>query len=248
MVTGAAQGIGQAIVRRLVDEGAFVCAFDLHTEVLEAQARELNADEERVRCMVVDVSRHAEVDGAIAQIECAHPIDGLVNAAGVLTPASFAATTPAMWMDTFNVNAHGTFFVSHCVGMRMVERRAGAIVNVASNAGSSPRVNMASYCASKAAVLMLTRCMGLELGQHGIRCNSVSPGSTRTPMLERLTGGSDAAHDNLIQGDLATFKTGIPLGRVALPQDIAEGVLFLLSDEARHITMHDLVIDGGATF
>ncbi|MGH3239893.1 MAG: SDR family oxidoreductase, partial [Spirillospora sp.] len=106
--------------------------------------------------------------------------------------------------------------------------------------GGVPRGGMAAYAASKAAAAHLTRCLGLEMAPHGVRCNIVSPGSTDTPMLRALGAG------DVIAGDAAAFRTGIPLGRIAAPADIAEAVLFLLSERARHITMHELYVDGGA--
>jgi 2,3-dihydro-2,3-dihydroxybenzoate dehydrogenase len=106
---------------------------------------------------------------------------------------------------------------------------------------------MSAYCASKAAAAMLTRCMGLELARSGVRCNVVSPGSTDTPMLRAIAEGPEERARLLIEGDLGRHRLGIPLGRIASPDDIAAGVAFLLSEEAKHVTMHELLIDGGAT-
>jgi 2,3-dihydro-2,3-dihydroxybenzoate dehydrogenase len=101
---------------------------------------------------------------------------------------------------------------------------------------------MAAYAASKAAATLFTKCLGLELAEHGIRCNVVSPGSTDTAMQRGLQ-----TLDAAVAGDLGRYRVGIPLGRVADPADVADSVLFLASDRARHITMHDLYVDGGAT-
>jgi 2,3-dihydro-2,3-dihydroxybenzoate dehydrogenase len=124
-----------------------------------------------------------------------------------------------------------------------VPRGAGAIITVSSNAGGVPRTNMAAYAASKAAATMFTRCLGLELARSGIRCNVVSPGSTGTAMQQVL----GAAPEAVIAGDPGSYRVGIPLGRIADPADIADAVVFLASDQARHITMQDLYVDGGAT-
>lgn len=105
---------------------------------------------------------------------------------------------------------------------------------------------MAAYAASKAAAAAFTRCLGLELARHGIRCNVVAPGSTDTPMLTGMYHDTDAARHS-IDGVPADFRVGIPLGKLARPADVADAVAFLLSDRAGHITMHDLVVDGGAT-
>ena len=128
----------------------------------------------------------------------------------------------------------------------MVLRRAGSLVTVASNAGGMPRTGMGAYAASKAAADMLTRCFGLELARHGIRCNVVSPGSTDTPMQRRLwTGEDDRAR--VIAGTPEQFRVGIPLGRLVEPADIADAVLFLASRQARPITLPNLFVVGGPT-
>ena len=137
------------------------------------------------------------------------------------------------------------FRVSRAVARRMVPRGAGSIVTVASNAGGVPRSGMAAYGASKAAAAMFTKSLGLELAPHGIRCNVVAPGSTDTPMLRGMWTDERGA-EAVIGGDLETFKVGIPLGRIAAAQDVADAVAFLVSDRARHITMQVLYVDGGA--
>ena len=124
--------------------------------------------------------------------------------------------------------------------------RGWALVIVGSNAGGIPRHGMGPYAASKAAAAMLARCLGLELAPHGIRCNIVAPGSTLTPMQTGMWADDQGAA-RVIAGDPASFRTGIPLGKLATPQDIAHAAMFLLSDQAGHVTMADLYVDGGAT-
>jgi 2,3-dihydro-2,3-dihydroxybenzoate dehydrogenase len=159
-------------------------------------------------------------------------------------PGSVVDTTDDAWDRMFAVNTTGVFLVSRAVARRMLPRATGSIVTVASNAAGVPRAGMAAYGASKAAAASFTRSLGLELAPHGIRCNVVAPGSTDTPMLREL--GPDADR-RVIAGDPDSFKAGIPLGRIAAPDDVADAVRFLVSDRARHITMHDLYVDGGAT-
>ncbi|KYF48969.1 2,3-dihydro-2,3-dihydroxybenzoate dehydrogenase, partial [Sorangium cellulosum] len=166
--------------------------------------------------------------------------------AGVLRVSSALALTDEDWERTFAVNTRGVFNVGRAVARRMVPRRSGSIVTVGSNAARTPRVNMSAYAASKAAAAQWTKCLGLELAQHDIRCNVVSPGSTDTPM-QRALWADDRGAEAVIAGNPAAFKLGIPLRRIATAEDVAAAVLFLLSDEARHITMHDLCVDGGAT-
>ncbi|MGH8089238.1 MAG: SDR family oxidoreductase, partial [Stenotrophomonas sp.] len=129
---------------------------------------------------------------------------------------------------------------------RMVPRGRGAIVTIASNSAGTARTEMAAYAASKAAATMFTRCLGLELAPHGIRCNIVAPGSTLTPMQTGMWADADGAQ-RVIDGSLPTYKPGIPLRKLATPDDIAQAVMFLLSNQAGHITMSDLYVDGGAT-
>jgi 2,3-dihydro-2,3-dihydroxybenzoate dehydrogenase len=138
------------------------------------------------------------------------------------------------------------FHVARALARRMKERRRGALVTVSSNAAGIPRHAMAAYAASKAAATMFTRCLGLELAPFGIRCNIVAPGSTLTPMQTGMWADESGA-EKVIAGSLETFKAGIPLGKLATPQEVAEAVVFLLSDRAGHITMSDLYVDGGAT-
>lgn len=157
------------------------------------------------------------------------------------------ARAPESGLDrAFAVNAGGVWSTARAVAPGMRRRRRGAIVTVSSNAGTTPRIGLAPYCASKAAATMLTLSVGLELAPHGIRCNVVSPGSTDTPMLHALLGG--ASPERSIHGDASAFRLGIPLGRIAEPQDVADVVLFLLSDRARHVTLQNIRVDGGATF
>lgn len=175
-------------------------------------------------------------------------MDIVVNVAGILRSSEVVELTDEDWAATFAVNTDGVFHVSRAAARRMTERGAGSIVTVASNAAGVPRAGMAAYAASKAAAVMFTKCLGLEVAARGVRCNTVSPGSTLTDMQRALwNGDAEAAARRVVEGDLATHRTGIPLGRIAEPSDVADAVVFLVSDRARHITMHDLYVDGGAT-
>ncbi|MQA98651.1 MAG: SDR family oxidoreductase, partial [Streptosporangiales bacterium] len=119
---------------------------------------------------------------------------------------------------------------------------------VASNAGGVPRSGMAAYAASKAAAAQFTRCLGLEVGAYGIRCNIVAPGSTDTPMLRSLWPDPEdpAGAAGTIDGDPSAYRVGIPLRRIATPEDVAAAVAFLVSPHSRHITLQELYVDGGA--
>ncbi|MFI5806409.1 2,3-dihydro-2,3-dihydroxybenzoate dehydrogenase [Streptomyces sp. NPDC051561] len=250
LVTGAGQGIGEAVVRALVARGATVAATDRAPEGIASLAETLTKEDGsgKVVAYPLDVTDSGAVDGTVARVEAElGPLDLLVNVAGILRTAPATELTDQDWSDTFAVNTTGVFHTSRAAAARMTERRKGCIVTVASNAAGIPRTGMAAYAASKAAAAMFTKCLGLEVARSGVRCNVVAPGSTDTPMQRGMWEGKPDAEQGVIQGDLASYRTGIPLGRIARPSDIADAVLFLASDRARHITMQDIYVDGGAT-
>ncbi|MBQ0826977.1 2,3-dihydro-2,3-dihydroxybenzoate dehydrogenase [Streptomyces tagetis] len=247
LVTGAGQGIGAAVVTALVAEGARVVATDRTAEGVTALAAEHPG---RVTARTLDVTDAADAEAVVGEAEAAlGPLDIAVNVAGVLCHADVVDLADEEWAAVFAVNSTGVFHVSRAAARRMTARGRGSIVTVASNAAGVPRAGLSAYAASKAAAVMFTKCLGLEVAGHGVRCNTVSPGSTLTDMQRALwTRGQEAASARrVIEGDLASYRTGIPLGRIADPADIADAVVFLASDRARHITMHDLYVDGGAT-
>jgi 2,3-dihydro-2,3-dihydroxybenzoate dehydrogenase len=246
VVTGAAQGIGAAVTAVLAADGASVAALDVNAAGVEETAAKLRAEGYPVYGYAVDVRDAGAVDAVVARIEAERgPIGILVTVAGVLRTGTVIGSTDADWADVFAVNLFGVVHCCRSVARRMVPRRAGAIVTVGSNAGGVPRIGMAAYAASKAAVAQFTRCLGLELAGHGIRCNVVAPGSTDTAM-QRSMWTSDADAEAVVRGSLPLYKVGIPLGRIADPYDVAGAVVFLASDFARHITMQELYVDGGA--
>ena len=247
VVSGAAQGIGQAVALGLAKHGVPVVALDVQADGLQRLAAEADAERLPVQTRVLDVSDGAAVRTAIDQIETQHgPIGMLANVAGVLRLGSVQALSDEDWLHCFNVNTHGVFHLSRAVAARLQARRSGSIVTVGSNAAAVPRAQMAAYAASKAAAHQFTLCLALELAPHGVRCNLVAPGSTDTPMQRQLWTDAQAA-ERIVRGSLESFRNGIPLGRIAEPADVAEAVLFLLSNAARHITLHTLTVDGGAT-
>ncbi|AKF08719.1 SDR family oxidoreductase [Sandaracinus amylolyticus] len=239
LVTGAASGIGAAVTAALVREGGRVVAIDRDERAPfdHPAISRYRADVRDARALVDIVERAERELGAI---------DGLVHAAGVLSLGAICDAPDDALRDALAVNVEGLWSISRALAPRMIRRARGAIVTISSNAGSTPRVGMGAYCASKAAATMLTQCLALELAPHGIRCNVVSPGSTDTPMLRRMLDG--ASPSELVRGRPGAFKLGIPLGRVATPDDVAQVALFLLSERARHVTLQDVRVDGGATF
>ncbi|MFE5808708.1 2,3-dihydro-2,3-dihydroxybenzoate dehydrogenase [Streptomyces sp. NPDC056491] len=255
LVTGAGQGIGEAVVRTLFRLGASVAATDISAKAVTALAAELGSQTGRVpaagvgavRAYELDVTDPAAVGRTVALIgRQLGPVDILVNVAGILRAVPVTELTDEDWAATFAVNVQGVFFTSRAVVPAMAERGSGSVITVASNAAGIPRTGMSAYAASKAAAVMFTKCLGLEYARSGVRCNIVAPGSTDTPMQWGLWKDPQAPA-RVLDGDLASYRTGIPLGRIADPQDIADAVVFLASDQARHITMQDLYVDGGAT-
>ena len=150
------------------------------------------------------------------------------------------------WNACLDVNVTGPFHLIQQWAPVFKAQRRGAIVNIASNAAVVPRIGMLAYCTSKAAMAAMSQTVALELAPFGVRCNIVSPGSTDTPMLAGMLG-DPAGQRRLVEGLPEQYKLGIPLGKIGRPDDIADAVLFLASDQAGHITMQQIVIDGGAT-
>lgn len=242
LVTGAAGGIGVALVRLLRDSGCRVIA----TDVCAPQAAGTQPAEDG-DARALDVTDSAAVNSLVDAVERdIGPIDFGVNVAGVLQFGTVDSIDDDAWRRTFAVNADGVFYLSRALARVMTPRRRGAIVTVGSNAAGVPRHAMAAYGASKAAAAMFMRCLGLELAPLGIRCNSVAPGSTLTPMQTGMWADA-SGEQRVIDGIPEDYKAGIPLGKLAQPDDVANAVMFLLSEQAGHIVMGDIYVDGGAT-
>ncbi|MEU0492366.1 2,3-dihydro-2,3-dihydroxybenzoate dehydrogenase [Nocardiopsis changdeensis] len=248
LVTGAASGIGAAVARGAAERGAAVAVFDRDPAALDSVAGSLADAGLDVAAVAGDVRSPDDARRAVEAVRDRWgPPDHLVNAAGIMRPGPARDLSEADWDESLDVNAKGVFVMSRAVVGDMVARSRGSIVTVASNAAGTARAGMAAYAASKAAAEMFTKCLGLEVAGHGVRCNVVAPGSTDTPMLRALWRASGADPRGTLDGTPEAYRVGIPLRRIASPDDIADSVLFLLSDRAAHITMHTLTVDGGAT-
>jgi 2,3-dihydro-2,3-dihydroxybenzoate dehydrogenase len=176
-------------------------------------------------------------------------LDVLVNAAGIVSsgPTSrgrVIGISEADWDRIIDVNLLGTVYCAQAAARHMMRQRAGCIVNIASVAGVIPRINSAAYGVSKAGVRMFTKCLALELARHGVRVNAVAPGPIDTPML----GPSDdpKIRVRFVEGSPEVFRLGVPLGRLGQPEDVASAIVYLASEEARHITGAILNVDGMA--
>lgn len=247
LVVGAAQGIGRATAVTLARSGHRVVLADRDPAGLRKTAALLG---DSTPTYPIDIRDRDAVDFAVGAIEDEHgPITGLAHVAGVFTTGSVLDAEPDEWQRMLDINVTGLVSVLRAVGRSMRERRSGSIVVVGSNSAGVPRMGMGAYGSSKAAATMIVRILGLELAEYGIRANIVAPGSTDTAMQRSLWDDpdDDTGARGAIDGDPAQFKVGIPLGRIAEPEDIADAIDFLLSDRARHITMQALYVDGGAT-
>jgi 2,3-dihydro-2,3-dihydroxybenzoate dehydrogenase len=249
IVTGAAQGIGEGVARALAAEGAQLLLADRSAAQLAALAEELRAGGAEVVDQAVDLADAAQ---AAAMVErCAESfgrVDALVNVAGVFRAAPILELSLDDYDIVQAVNTRAVFVTTQAAGRHMARAGSGCVVTIASNAALLPRVQQGAYCTSKAAVAHLTRCFALELAQYGIRCNSVLPGAADTPMVQQLRATMRPGDvDETVAGSIEKFRPGIPLGRLAPVEQIVNAVLYLLSDQAAHITMHDMVVDGGGS-
>jgi len=231
VVTGGSSGIGRAVVQLFAEEGARVVAAARRPALLEETHDELIARSLNVRTRVTDVRVPADVRALIDEtVESFSRLDVLVNCAGVGRLDPLLDLSEDAWRDTFQTNLDGAFFASQAAARHMAAHGGGAIVNVASIdafVAESPAVH---YCASKAAMVMMTKCFAHELGHLGIRCNAVAPGVTMTPMI-----GGDPNFGHMAPPYLAR----IPARRFSAPQEQARVVAFLASDDASY------VMDGG---
>ncbi|MFV0523537.1 MAG: SDR family NAD(P)-dependent oxidoreductase [Acidimicrobiales bacterium] len=235
VVTGAASGIGLAITRRLVAEGARVVAGDVSAEGLKALDVELGG---QVRTMVGDVTVEADVEALAATcVDTYGRLDAGFNVAGGSRPALIVDMTADDWDFTVDLCLKGVFLGIKHEARRMIEAGTkGAIVNIASLNSRVPMFFGAAYSAAKAGVASLGRSAALELGEHGIRVSTVSPGLTETPLVAGMTG-LPQVYD--------AFMERIPLQRPAAPEDIAAAALFLASADGAYVSGANLFVDGG---
>jgi 2,3-dihydro-2,3-dihydroxybenzoate dehydrogenase len=246
LITGAAKGIGKAVVEKYSESNYRVVALDKAYEKQEPLDLKKTGSESYE--IGLDVSDQKAVLNIVEAVEKqVGPIDILVSVAGIFESMSIEETSLETWNRIFQVNTTGVFNVTKAVAQKMKDRKAGSIVVVSSNASKYPRMGMSAYASSKAAVSMYTKCLALEMADHNIRCNIVSPGSTDTDMQRQLWNGAETVPSSVLEGDLSTYRLGIPLKKIAEADEVAELIYFMASDKAGHITMEEVTLDGGAT-
>lgn len=233
IVTGASSGIGAQIAEQLLKAGAEVVTADLNPVTVPQAAR-------HVTCDISNVDQVAQL------IRIAHDhlggIDLLFSNAGVGSTTSVVDATVEEWDRVFAVNARGTFLCAKFVLPHMLAQGYGVIINIASVAGMVGLRDRASYCASKGAVIALTKQIAVQYAGTGIRCNCVSPGTVNSPWVNRLLADAENPREAL-----ASLIARQPIGRLGEPGEIAAAALYLASDEAAFITGTSFVVDGGLT-
>src|SRR3954468_18073999 len=228
--TGAGSGIGAAVAGRLAAEGAELLLADAAADRVREVAEALG---DAVAWVALDVRDEEAVRAATGDL------DVLVNVAGVGSTTSAPDTPLEVWEDVFAVNARGTFLCCKHAIPGMVARGGGTIVNIGSVAGLVGLRNRAAYCASKGAVIALTRALAVDHVGDGVRVNVVCPGTVDSPWVQRLVHDAGESLDAL--------RARQPMGRLGTPDEIADAVLYLASDAAAFVTGSSLVIDGGLT-
>lgn len=247
LVTGAGSGIGEAIARLYAAQGASVIIGDIRLEAANTVAAAIEQQGGKASALALDVADEAQVQAALQQIVSTHTrLDILVNNAGVSHVGNILETSVDDWERVMRVNAQGVFLCAR-EGVRQMLAQApagGVIINLASVAGLVGVERRLPYSASKGAVLSITRSIAIDYATQGIRCNAICPGTVHTPFVEGYLARSFAGREDEERQKLHARQ---PIGRMGLPDEIANAALYLASDEAAFATGSALVIDGGWT-
>ena len=249
LLTGAGGGIGLAVARAYLQQGARCTVVDIAPGPSAGYAEATAGFEDRARYIAADITQMAQIDTLISAAEARFgPVQVLFNNAAVFDMAPLLDSGEAMFDRLFAVNVKGMFFVMQKVLARMVAQpvQGGAVVNMASQAGRRGEALVAHYCATKAAVISYTQSAAMAMAPHQIRVNAISPGVIDTPMWGQVDA-LFARYENLALGEKKKqVGLAVPLGYMGTPDDICGAAVFLASDEARYITAQTLNVDGGA--
>jgi len=238
IITGGAQGIGQATARKFAAEGAIVIVCDMRGDAVEAAVAELRKTPGVVADgHVVDVTKRPQIDAMVAAVKARHGrIDALVNNAGITLDARLQKMTDAQFDKVIDVNLKGTYNCAQAVLETMLEQGSGSITNASSVVGLYGNFGQSNYAASKFGVIGLAKTWARELGPKGIRCNAVAPGFIATPILSTIP-------DKV----LAQMTDRVPMKRLGQPEEIASVYAFLASDDASYINGAVIEVAGGLT-
>ena len=237
IVTGAAQGIGYATVRKFLDEGATVIVCDLRAEVVRDAVRRLKVNGEIVEGHEVDVTDRAQVKAMVDKVHAVYGrVDVLINNAGITLDARMQKMTEDQFDRVIDVNLKGTYNCAQAVVERMVEQGSGVILNASSVVGLYGNFGQTNYAASKFGVIGFVKTWARELGPKGIRCNAVCPGFIETTIL-------DSIPEKVLDG----MTERVPLRRLGRPDEVANVYAFLASDEASYINGAVIEVAGGLT-
>ena len=242
LVTGSTTGIGEACARVFAESDAAVMVCGRNEPRGRKVVQAIRTAGGRAEFTAVDVRAAGACDRLVSDtIGRLGGLDVLVNNAGILYSATALDTTDEQWLDTMAVNVNALFYLSRAAIRHMKRKGEGAIVNIASEWGLNGEPNHVAYCASKGAVVQITRCMALDHARDNIRVNSVCPGEIHTQMVDDILAkkGGD------LQRNLQELAAGIPLRRLASPSEVAWCVQFLASDRASYVTGANLPVDGG---
>ncbi|NHB58996.1 glucose 1-dehydrogenase [Acinetobacter sp. 194] len=243
IVTGGAGGIGSATCKRLAAEGAKVAVFDMNLNVAQNLVDQITATGGQAIAIQCDITDKTIVDQSVAKTEQElGPIDGLVNNAGFDIFKPFVQSSPEEWQKLIQINLVGMLNMHHAVLKGMVERNAGRIVNIASDAARVGSSGEAVYAACKGGLLSFSKTLAREHSRHNITINVVCPGPTDTALLAQVTDG--AVNPEKLR---EAFIRAIPLGRLGQPDDLASTIAFFLSDDSSFITGQVLSVSGGLT-
>jgi len=235
VITGGAQGIGKATVKRFAEEGAIVIIWDVNEAKAIATINELKNLSDNIEFQKVNVtSLESVTETANKNFEKYKKIDILINNAGVTRDASFLKMTEDQWKQVIDVNLTGVFNCTKAIAPFMVENKSGKIVNTSSVVGLYGNFGQTNYVATKSGIIGMTKVWARELGRKGINVNAVAPGFIATEMV-----------DTIPEKVIEMLKEKTPLGKLGDPEDIANAYLFLVSDEAKYITGTVLSVDGG---